>query len=212
MIKVLVADDHPIIRQGLKQILHETPDIAVAAEAANGDEVLDKARSYQCDMVILDISMPGKNWLEIIQELKADNPACAILVLSRHSEEQYAIRALRAGASGYLTKSSVTEELINAIRKVATGKKYVSSSLSENIASMIQDQVDFSRLPHELLSENEFKVMVQLASGKKIIEIAAEMSLNQSTISTYRSRILQKLNLNTDADLVRYALQNQLID
>ena len=212
MIKVLVADDHPVIRQGLKQILHETADIVVAAEAANGDEVLDKARSDKYDVVILDISMPGKNWLEIIQELKADNPACAILILSRHSEEQYAIRALKAGASGYLTKSSVTEELINAIRKVTAGKKYVSSSLSETISSMIQDQVDFTRLPHELLSENELKVMVQLASGKKIKEIAEEMSLGYSTISTYRTRILQKFNWSTDAELVRYALENRLID
>jgi len=212
MIRLLVADDHPIIRRGLRQILEDTPDINVAAEAGSGDEAMQKAASDDFDVVILDISMPGKNWQEVIRESKIIKPRLVFLVLSRHTDLQYALTALKAGASGYLTKNNIVDELIGAIRKVYSGGNYISPDLAGKMARDAADRVSTDKPPHELLSPNEFKVLCMIIQGKTIKQIAEELSLGQSTVSTYKSRILQKLNIANDADLIRYGLQHDLMD
>lgn len=211
MIRLMVADDHPVIRLGLKQILADTTDIVVAAEAEDGQEALDKILSNDFSLVLLDISMPGKNWLDIIKILKTERPALPILVFSRHSEKEFALQALKAGASGYLTKSSLVDELIIAIRKVSAGKKYISSALAEILAFEMGSKID-TREPHEILSHQEFKVMSMIVSGKSTKEIAKELSLSQTTVSTYRSRIMKQMRMKSVAELARYALQHQLVD
>jgi two-component system invasion response regulator UvrY len=210
MIRILIADDHTIVRQGLKQILAETPDMVVADEASNGQEVLAKVWNNDYDVVLLDISMPGRSGIDILKQLKGERPKLPILILSMYSEEQYAMRALRAGASGYLTKESAPDELIVAIRKVSQGRKYVSPSLAEKLA--ISLEVGEEKPPHELLSDREYQVMCMIASGKTIKEIADELSLSVKTISTYRSRILEKLSLKTNAAITHYAVQNKLVE
>jgi two-component system invasion response regulator UvrY len=210
MIRVLIADDHAVVRQGLKQILGGTPEMLVAGEAINGQEVLDRVRAEAWDVVVLDISMPGRSGLDILKQLKSERPRLPVLVLSIHSEDQYAVRALKAGASGYLTKDSAPDELIKAIRKAVSGGRYVSSLLAERLAFEIG--TDSKRLPHETLSDREFQVLSRIAAGKSVTEIAAELSLSAKTISTYRARLLQKMNLGTNAELMHYAMQNHLID
>jgi two-component system invasion response regulator UvrY len=210
MIRILIADDHTIVRQGLKQILAETPDMVVADEASNGQEVLAKVWNNDYDVVLLDISMPGRSGIDILKQLKGERPKLPILILSMYSEEQYAMRALRAGASGYMTKESAPDELIVAIRKVSQGRKYVSPSLAEKLA--ISLEVGEEKPPHELLSDREYQVMCMIASGKTIKEIADELSLSVKTISTYRSRILEKLGLKTNAAITHYAVQNKLVE
>jgi two-component system invasion response regulator UvrY len=210
MIRILIADDHTIVREGLKQILAETPDMVVADEARNGQEVLTKVENNQYDVVLLDISMPGRSGIDILKQLKGEHPKLPILILSMYSEEQYAMRALRAGASGYMTKESAPDELIVAIRKVSQGRKYVSPSLAEKLA--ISLEVGEEKPPHELLSDREYQVMCMIASGKTIKEIADELSLSVKTISTYRSRILEKLGLKTNAAITHYAVQNKLVE
>ncbi len=212
MIRLLVADDHPIIREGLKQIVAETADIVVAGEAGSGDEVLDKARSGDLNVLLLDISMPGRSWLSTIEELSRQRPGLAILVLSRHPEEQYALHALKAGAAGYLTKTNVADELVRAIRRVAAGRKYISPALAEKLALDSASGANVGKLPHETLSPREFRVMCLLASGKAIKEIAYELSVNQTTVSTHRARLMRKMQMKSNADLVRYALQHHLVD
>lgn len=212
MIKLLVADDHPIIRHGIRQILEETSDIAVVAEADSGDALLAQAAGHHCDVVIMDISMPGRNWLDVIRELSGASPRLAILVLSRHAETQYATSALKAGAHGYLTKTSMVEELVNAVRMVYSGQRYISPDLAQKLAFTAIAVGPGARLPHEMLSLNELKVFIEIVRGKTIKEISEEASLSQSTISTYRSRILQKMNLKTDAELIRYGLQHGIVD
>jgi len=212
MIKVLIADDHPLIRQGLKQVLAETSDLVVADEAASSQEVLDKVRSQRFDVLVLDISMPGKSGLDIMEELKRQNPRLHILILSRYTEEMYAHRALKAGASGYITKSSIAKELVDAIRKVAAGRKYISTDLAEQMASYLVAGTVKKQLQHEKLSPQEFKILRMIASGKTISDIARELSLSPSTISTHRSRIMGKMALGSDAELIRYALEHELID
>jgi len=210
MIRILIADDHTIVREGLKQILAETPDMVAADEASNGQDVLDKVWKNDYDVVLLDISMPGRSGLDILKQLKSDRPKLQVLILSMYSEEQYAMRALRAGASGYMTKESAPDELIEAIRKVAQGRKYVSPSLAEKLA--ISLEVGEEKPPHETLSDREYQVMCMIASGKTVKEIAEELSLSVKTISTYRTRILEKLRLKTNAAVVHYAVQNRLVE
>jgi two-component system invasion response regulator UvrY len=210
MIRALIADDHAVVRQGLIQILGNIPEITVAGEAINGQEVLDKVRAEAWDVVILDISMPDCSGLDILKQLKSERPKLPVLVLSMHSEDQYAVRALKAGASGYLTKDSAPDELVKAIRKVVSGGRYVGSCLAERLAFEIG--ADSSKLPHETLSDREFQVLRLIASGKSVTEVAAELYLSSKTVSTYRVRLLKKMNLKTNAELMHYAMQNHLVD
>jgi DNA-binding NarL/FixJ family response regulator len=210
MIRALIADDHAVVRQGLKQILGDTPEMVVAGEATTGQEVLDKIRAETWDVVVLDISMPDRSGLDVLKQLRSERPKLPVLVLSMHSEDQYAVRVLKAGASGYLTKDSAPDELVKAIRKVVSGGRYVSSFLAEKLAFEIG--TDSSRLPHETLSDREFQVLRLIAAGKSVTEIAAELYLSPKTVSTYRARLLQKMNLGTTAELMHYAMQNHLID
>ncbi len=209
MIKLLVADDHVIVRKGIEQIIAETHDIIIAGEASNGYEVIEKVRKNGYDLVLLDVSMPGKDGLEILKELKKQWPKLVVLMISIYPEEQYAIRALRSGASGYLTKESAADELISAIRKVSSGGKYVSLSLAEKLATKLENH---SEKPlHERLSDREFRIMCMIASGKTPTEIANELVLSIKTISTYRTRLLKKMNMKNNAEITRYAVENKLI-
>jgi len=210
MIRVLIADDHAVVRQGLIQILGDTPEMVVAGVATTGQEVLDQVRAATWDVVVLDISLPDRSGLDVLKELRAERPALPILVLSMYSEDQYARRVLKAGAAGYVTKDTAADELVRAIRKVVSGGRYVSPSLAEKLA--LEIGTDASRLPHETLSDREFQVLKLLAAGKSVKEIAAELSLSVKTISTYRVRMLEKMHLRTTAELMHYALQNHLID
>ena len=210
MIRILVADDHPVVRQGLKQIVAGTTDIFVVDEAATGQEVLDKVRSNYFDVVLLDITMPGASGLDILKQLRSERPELAILILSMHSEEQYAARVLRAGASGYLAKESAPDELVAAVRKISLGGKYVSPSLAEKLASELA--VDTQEPLHQTLSDREYETMRLLASGKTTAEIAQQLSLSPKTISTYRSRILEKMGMRSNTELTLYAVQNGLLD
>jgi two-component system, NarL family, invasion response regulator UvrY len=210
MTRLLIADDHPIIRQGLRQILEDEPDMEVVVEAGDGDEAFQIAAANDVDVVILDVSMPGKNWLDVIRESRIRKPQLIFLVLSRHADVQYALTALNAGAAGYLTKNNVVGELIGAIRKVSSGENYVSPDLAGKLARDMASGVSAGRLPHELLSPNEFKVLCLIIKGSSLKEIAGELNLAQSTISTYKSRIMRKMNMSMDADLIRYGLQHDL--
>ncbi len=210
MIRILVVDDHAIVREGLKQILGDVNDMSVSDEAAGGQEALAKIRGGEFDVVLLDISLPGRSGLEILKEIKTERPRLPVLILSMHAEEQYAVRTLRAGASGYLTKASAPDELIGAIRKVSSGRKYVSSSLAEKLA--LELDIDTQKPPHAALSDREYQVMMMLASGKSVKEIADELCLSVKTISTYRSRVMEKMNMKKNAELTLYAIQNHLVD
>jgi DNA-binding NarL/FixJ family response regulator len=206
--RVLIADDHAIVRKGLRQILEENSDITVTAEAVNGQDVLEKMRNGSFDLVLLDISMPGRNGLDVLKDIKASHPGLPVLMLSMYPEEQYAVRALKSGASGYLTKESAPDELMEAVKKVIKGGKYISSSLAEKLA---MDLTGGSINPHEMLSDREFQVMAMIASGKAVKEIADELSLSVKTISTYRTRVLEKMNMHNNAEITRYAIENRLV-
>jgi two-component system invasion response regulator UvrY len=210
VISMLVADDHAIVRQGLKQILTDAYDIEVAGEANNGNEALRLALEKDYDVVVLDITMPDGSGLEILKELKTRKPNLNVLILSMHTEEQYAVRALKAGASGYLTKDSLPDELLTAIRRVAIGRKYISSSLAEQLA--FEAETGAERPLHKTLSDREYQVMYRIASGKKLTEIAAELCLSVKTIGTYRYRVLQKMRMKNNAELIRYNLEHRLLD
>ncbi|MFH1943361.1 MAG: response regulator transcription factor [bacterium] len=210
MIKILIADDHAVVRKGLKQILAETPDMSVTEEAKNGNDVIAKVNQKEYDVIVLDISMPGKSGLEVLKELKSIKPKLPILVLSMHPEEQYAIRVLKAGAAGYITKESAPDELVAAIRKVSSGGRYITSSLAEKLAFDLVS--DSSTSPHKKLSNREYTVMCMIATGKTVNEIAKELYLSVKTISTYRSRILDKMRIKTTAQLIRYAIKNKLVE
>ena len=210
MIKVLIADDHAVVRKGLRQIISETTDIVVADEADNGHEVLEKISKKDYDVVVLDISMPGRSGLDVLKQIKKEKPGLSVLILSIYPEEQYAIRVLKTGASGYLTKDSAPDELISAIRKVSKGGKYITPSLAEKLA--VHMNSDFEKPPHELLSNREYQVMRMIASGKTVGEIAELLSLSVKTISTYRSRILVKMNMKNNSELTHYAIKNKLVD
>lgn len=209
MIKILIADDHPVVRKGLKEIIEDIPDMAVRGEASNGQEALEKARKGDFDIVVLDISMPGGNGLDILKLLKEEKPDLSVLVLSIYPEEEYAVRVLRAGASGYLTKESAPEKLIAAIRKASKGGKYISPSLAEKLAFDLE--TDAERPLHETLSDREYQVMRMIASGKTVNEIGEELFLSVKTVSTYRSRILEKMKMKTNAELTHYALKHGLV-
>ena len=210
MIKILIADDHAIVREGLKQIVAETSDIVVADEASTGHEVLHKVRANDYDVVVLDISMPGGDGLNILKQIKSEIPKLSVLVLSMHPEEQYAVRVLKAGAAGYLTKESAPDELISAIRRVASGGKFVSSFLAEKLAFDLES--DRGKPLHEILSDREYQVMCMIASGKRAKEIAEELCLSIKTISTYRSRILEKMRMKNNAELTHYAVKQGLVE
>lgn len=208
-IKILIADDHPIVREGFKQVLSETSDMVVDDEASNGQEVLNLVRKNKYDVILLDISMPGRSGLEILKELRSENPKLPVLIVSIYPEEQYAVRAFRAGASGYLTKASAPNELIAAIRKVSKGGRYISSSLAEKLTYYLD--VDATKAPHEALSDREYQVMLLIASGKTVTEIAEDLCLSVKTISTYRSHILEKMKMKNNAEITLYAVQNKLV-
>ena len=208
MIRILIADDHGIVRKGLKQIVADNPDMVVAGEAASGQEALELAQAQDFDVAIIDIAMPGRGGLEILKSLRTQSPSLKIIMLSMYSEEQYAIRSLRNGASAYLTKANATDELIKAIETVASGKRYITQSVAERLASYIEEEG--SRLPHENLSDRELQVFVMIGSGKSVSEIAEELSLSIKTISTYRARLLEKMGMDSNAQLIKYAVEHRL--
>ncbi len=210
MIRVLIADDHAIVRRGLRQILDETSDIAVKGEAETGFQAIKIARQETFDVMLLDISLPDKNGVEVLKQIKHEHPKLAVLILSMHTEREFAVRALKAGASGYLTKQSAPAQLITAIRHVAAGKKYVSPALAEELASALG--TDIEQPLHETLSDREFQTLRLVASGKTLSVIATELRLSPKTISVYRSRLLEKLKLSNNSELTRYAIKNHLVD
>jgi len=209
MIRVLLADDHAIVRAGLKEILAETGDITVAGEAASGQEVLALIRGDDYDVAVLDMSMPGRSGIELIRQVKDEKPKLRILVLTMHSEQQYAVRALKAGASGYLTKESAPDQLVAAIRRIAAGGAFVSPETAEQLA------LDVNRAPggppHTLLSDREYQVFELIVNGKSVSDIARQLTLSVKTISTHKTRILQKMGVASQAELVRYALEHKLL-
>jgi two-component system invasion response regulator UvrY len=209
-IRVFIADDHAIVREGLKQILAEQRDIIVAGEAENGLDAIKLFRKSRCHVMLLDISMPDRNGIEVLKQIKQERPDLAVLMLSMHREDQYAIRALKAGAAGYLTKQSAPRELVTAIRQVAGGQKYVSATLAQALASQVG--TDHDAPPHDALSDREFQTLTMIASGKTVSEIARELSLSVKTVSEYRARLLAKMNLKTSAELTHYAIRNQLVE
>lgn len=209
-IRILIADDHILIREGLKKILKNASDLRVVGEAQNSQEVLEQLKSTSVDIVVLDLSFPGRSGLEILNDLKKAYPKLPVLILSMHPEERFATRAFKAGASGYLTKDCAAEELIYAIRRVVGGRKFVSASLAEKLATQLETDGDAPLV--ESLSPREHQVLCMIGIGKKIKDIAQELALSVNTINTYRVRILEKLNMTKDAELIRYALQNRLID
>jgi DNA-binding NarL/FixJ family response regulator len=210
MIRVLIADDHAVVREGLRQIITKQADMVVAEEAATGADVLNKIGEASYDVVLLDLSMPGRSGLEILGDIKRVHPETRVLILSVHAESLYAVRALKAGASGYLSKESAPEQLVEAIRKVSRGGKYISQSLAERLANELEGDSD--KPPHEKLSDREYQVLCMLASGKTVKEIADELSLSVPSISTYRARVLQKMNMKNNAELAHYAIRSGLVD
>jgi DNA-binding NarL/FixJ family response regulator len=208
VIGILIADDHPIVREGLKRILEECPDMRVVAEAVDSSEVVEKSRQPGVDVLLLDVSMPGPGFLETLQRIRAREPSPRVLVLSVHPEDQFAVRALRAGAAGYLTKDQSPEELAEAIRRVQHGGRYVSRALAEPS----ELEPDTQRPPHESPSDREDQVFERLAAGQSVKEIASELALSPKTVSTYRTRILQKMKLGSNAELIRYAVRAGLVD
>ena len=207
--KFLIADDHAIVRKGLAQLLREEFSDAEIHEASNSNEIIEKAKGGIWDIILMDISMPGRNGLETLKQIRDMGVKAPVLVISMHPEEQYAVRVIKAGASGFLNKDSATDELIAAVHKVLLGKKYISATLAEKLAEGIDSS---SQKPaHELLSDRELQVLQLIASGKTVGEIADEISLSVNTISTYRARILEKLSLNNNAELTRYALDNAIV-
>src|SRR5271157_1531016 len=210
MLRVLLCDDHPILREGLKKILLQQSDIKVVEEAGSGAEMLEKIGASRFDVIILDITLPDMNGLDVLKSLQARGEKAGVLVLSMHPEEQYATRALKAGAAGYLQKESAPAELVNAVRKIARGGKYVTASLGEKLALELQGTA--GKAPHELLSDREYQVLCLLASGRGIKEIASELGVSAPTVATYRARVMTKLELTSTVDLVRFALAHKLVE
>ena len=209
-IKVLIADDHAIVREGLKQILADTKDIVVAGEAQNGNEAVKLARGNECQVMLLDISMPDRSGIDVLKQLRKELPQLSVLMLSMHREDLYAIRSLKAGAAGYLNKQSAPNELVNAIRMVASGMKYISPEMTQVLARQIGD--DLEAPPHETLSDREYQTLMMIASGKAVGDIADELSLSVKTVSEYRSRLLSKMKLKNNAELTHYAIRHRLVE
>ena len=210
MIRVLLADDHAIVRTGLKEILESTGDIVVAAEATNGHEALAMVRQGDFDIAVLDLSMPGRSGIELIKLIKAERSKLKVLVLSMHSEEQYAVRAVQAGASGYLTKESAADELVAAIRRIAAGGAFISPETAERL--VLEAGAGREGLPHTRLSNREYEVFRMIVSGVSVSEIANKLALSVKTVSTHKARILEKMGMSSQADLVRYAVKHKLTD
>jgi len=208
MTSFLVVDDHPLVRKGICQILDEFTGSSTIEEAGDASEAMKKFREQTFDLVLLDINLPGRGGLDLLEDMKSYNPAAKILMVSMYPEQQYAIRALKTGASGYLTKESASDELASAIDKVMNGGRYITQSIAEQIF----DAIDRQGPPHETLSNRELEVLIQIAKGRSLKEIGEMLALSEKTISTYRSRILEKMEMNSNADIVRYALKNGLID
>ncbi|HNU92834.1 MAG TPA: response regulator transcription factor [Spirochaetota bacterium] len=208
-VSIIIADDHPVVRAGLRQILAESGEIRQIAEASDGQDLLEKLKKTRYDIILLDITMPGRNGLEILKELRILYPSTPVLVLSVHPEEQYALRVIRSGAAGYLTKETAPENLLEAIRRILGGKKYITPEIAEILAASLDGKGDLA--PHLRLSDREFETLRMIAQGKSLTEIAGEMFLNVKTISTYRRRILDKMNMKSTAELVNYAVKNGLV-
>jgi DNA-binding NarL/FixJ family response regulator len=210
VIKVLVADDHAIVRRGLRQILSETPDIMVAGEAGTAADLMSLVREQRWTVIVLDISLPGATGLQLLADVKREKADTPVLVLTAHPEDQYAVRAIRAGAAGFLSKESAPERLIEAVRKVAGGGRYVSAELAETLASLLAGEGQGE--PHERLSDREFEIFKMLASGKTVSDVAHELSLSVKTVSTHRTRLLKKMEMRTNAELTHYAMRNKLVE
>jgi two-component system invasion response regulator UvrY len=207
--RVLIADDHPVVRHGLRQMLEHESDVTVVGEARDGQEVIDLCGRVAWDVAVLDYQMPGKNGLELVKELRHRFPGRSVLILSMYPEDTYAVRALKAGASGYLTKESAPEDLVAAIRKVAAGGKYITPALGERLALDLEDTR--STPTHESLSDREYQIMWMIVSGKALTQIGQELGLSPNTISTYRARILRKMGMKSNAELLHYAIQHHLV-
>lgn len=210
MIRVLVADDHPVVREGLKKMFEKSGNIVVVGEAGDGEELFEHIRKIDYDLVLLDISMPGRNWLELLKELRSQTPNVPVLIVSMHKEEEYIIRALKAGAAGYLTKESLSTELIHAVTKVYNGGKYITASIAEKLAFRLDDNIEVPL--HQKLSDREYQVMSMIARGKTTKDIAEELFLSTNTISTYRRRVLEKMNMKGTAEIIHYVFRNRLAD
>jgi DNA-binding NarL/FixJ family response regulator len=210
MIRVVIADDHTIVREGLRQLLGSAGDIEIAAEAVNGHEVVDRVRATDFDILLLDLSMPGKSGMELIRQVKGEKPKLKILVLSMHEENQYAVRAIKAGASGYLTKDSASVELVSAIRKLAAGGAFISAEVAEQLARDAHGAGN--ALPHTTLSDREYQVFRMLVAGDSLTAIAERLNLSIKTISTHKARLMQKMSVGNQAELIRYAIAHKLGD
>jgi DNA-binding NarL/FixJ family response regulator len=211
IIRILIADDHAIVREGLKQILADTKDMVVAGDAENGNDAIKLAREGDADVLLLDISMADRSGIDVLKQIKRESPKLTVLMLSMHREDQYAIRSLKAGAAGYLNKQSAPAELVNAIRQVASGRKYISATLAQELANQVGDE-NREMPPHETLSDREYQTLIMIASGKTVSDIASELALSVKTISMYRSRLLQKMKLRHNAELTHYAIKNHLVE
>jgi two-component system, NarL family, invasion response regulator UvrY len=209
MTRILIADDHAIVRSGLKQIVLNAPDLTVVGEATSSQELLTLARAQPWDLIILDIHMPGRGGLETLKDLKREFPKLPVLILSMYPEDQYAVRAIKAGAAGYLNKESAPDELLTAIHKVLKGGKYISPGVAEHLAMAFDSRSD--KAPHELLSDREYQILCLIASGKTVGDIAGELNLSVKTVSTHRGRILDKMQMKSNAELTHYAIRNQLV-
>ena len=210
MIKILIADDHAVVREGIKRIIADAGDMTVTAEANDGDDLLAKVRAGDCDVALMDLAMPGMSGLELLQEIRRQHPKLPVLVLTIYPEDQYAVRTLMAGASGYVHKGDSPAELITAIRKVAAGNRYITPKVAELLASHVDPMSSGRR--HENLSNREYEVMCLVATGKSISEVAEQLLLSVKTVSTFRRRILDKLGLHNTAQIIRYAIENRLVD
>ncbi len=210
MIKILIADDHVLIREGFKKLINREVDMEVTAEARNASEVIEKIRNQHFDVIVLDIHMPGKSGLELLKDLRERDPDTKVLILSMHPEDRFAVRSLKAGAYGYITKESAPDELVEAVRKIYAGNRYVSPKLAEMLASDLTEPQEEAR--HQKLSDREFQILQLIGEGNSVLEIAEELSLSQSTVNTYRHRILEKMKMNSTAELIHYVVKNNLID